>query len=238
MMPPKIGLLFALLFSGTAAIDLPVSAQQEIKTSDGDLFMEEVPTKGPKQHAVPVRPLDLSQLGVPVTPSGRIVPLIQNEPGGVMPLGSNLSVYGEMPVWTPYGGTQYLPTPYNAPNPYFPYGYGYGYPNNGIPGPPYYQPSYNGYAPYNSYTPYNGYAPYAVRGLNLHFGRSNLYLGSRGPYGYPPSYAPPLGYAPQMYSSNGMGSYNFSSSQRGGFGPFGNSYSYSSGGMLSPLLGR
>ena len=246
----KIGFQFCLCLLPLVSFGAPAVGQQEIKAPDGSLFMEEVPQKHPARPAPPVRPIDLSGLGVPTTPSGRIVPLIQNEPGGVMPLGSNLSIYGEMPVWTPYGGTQYLQTPYGAPPPFYGGGYQNPYTAQGF-GPhygqgynPYNQPYFNpAYLPYaSSYSPYyNGYSPYMGSGLNLRLGRSNVYLGQA------PMMPPPLGYAPTMYSSNGIGSYNFSSSYRSrggafgngalGTGAFGNNYSYRSGGMLNSLLG-
>lgn len=98
-------------------------AAQEIKSEDGSIFMEEVPQKT-KARKSPRPHIDFSNLGIPVDPSGRIVPLIQPGSGPVLNNFSRLemdyrpaTMYIPYNVYTgPYGGVpQYNWGPRFAP---------------------------------------------------------------------------------------------------------------------------
>jgi hypothetical protein len=232
-------------------VSSPASAQNtgmQIDTNDGNVFMEEVPSDRPDAQGSPTaarvqmkRPADFSELGVPINSAGHIVPILDGQGGGIMPLGTSASVTTEplpyygywRPAYPYYGGyAPYRGYGYGAP------AYGYGYP--AVPGLSlrlgnmrvnvgagnYYQPYTNipfgGYgrlAPYVATTPFGGYTPPA----------------SPSSFGY---YNPlPLGYIPTMYSSTGMGSYSFDSSSTSNV--FGLPFSYntrSSGSLLAPLM--
>jgi len=100
---------------------------------DGDWFMEETTpkkTKAPK--AVRFPDSQVNNLGVPITPDGRIVPL-KSDGGPIMQQGSNLQITNEY-IMQPgfYPGIPQWNTPYmGGLNPYFtpgvvPYNYGNG----------------------------------------------------------------------------------------------------------------
>ena len=142
----------------------PAQTGKPIKTDAGAVFMEEVTPAAPPKAAAGRVPLDMWSLGVPVSPEGKIVPLIQKDRGPVMEYGSDLKAYFDplsnyAPAWlvNPYGG--YLPNwgpmwnvygkpvyPYNPfynYNSFSPYGLGpnpmyYGYPYTFLPGPWFY----------------------------------------------------------------------------------------------------
>jgi hypothetical protein len=85
-------------------------AQQVIEGQNGSVFMEEEPLDKQKAGQADKAkerkiPIDLSNVGVPVDKGGRIVPLLQSEPGGVMQEGTSLEVSR-----TP--SMQYLPNYY------------------------------------------------------------------------------------------------------------------------------
>jgi hypothetical protein len=174
----------------TASESIPAPKPQVINDASGQTFMEETTPVKPSAKPSRIRQLDLGNVGVQVDPSGKIVPLINNQGGPVKPLYSHLEVYDE-PAWN------FIP-----PLPVNPYGralniYGqpidafgnainqYGQPLNtwarlGIPflgtTPPPVAPI--PYAPY-----YGGTYPYWNNGtnLNLNLGRNiGLNLGSVG----------------------------------------------------------
>lgn len=102
-------LLAAMCLASAAA---PSSAQtidggagQEIKDESGAIFMEEIKASqkaggrasGDDRAPGPVPP-DLSELGVKIDASGKIVPLIERQGGPVMPQLSEMSMYHE-PWW-------------------------------------------------------------------------------------------------------------------------------------------
>lgn len=167
--------------------------KQTITTQDGGMFMEEVDSKRADQQGSRTAPKvemkrapDISELGVPVTTSGRIVPIIQ-QGTPVMQMGSQLQMYRQpglsaVPWWSgaaglpgtvpyapgfgfPFAGGGYYPglsSPYSAfsgaasPYPAFGYGTGLGYGGYGYPG---FASPYM-YNPYGAYSPYfSGYAP-------------------------------------------------------------------------------
>lgn len=92
----------------------PAPKGQVIRGESGSVFMEEQPGPKKKAPAPKVPPIDFSSLGVPVDPKGRIVPLIQSEPGGVLRNSSRIEVeYTPPAVYVPY----YSPfmAPYSIP---------------------------------------------------------------------------------------------------------------------------
>lgn len=71
---------------------------QVIKDASGQSFMEEITPSKPATKPTPKRQLDLSNVGVQVDPSGKIVPLINKSEGPVKPFYSRLQAYDE-PAW-------------------------------------------------------------------------------------------------------------------------------------------
>lgn len=192
-----------LLYAGFLSFVLASTAQvsraegQDIKSESGGMFMEETtptPPVVPKKNI----PIDLSNVGVPVDPSGHIVPMIdRNAPGGVRQNYSNLEVYSE-PAYN------FIPAPlFNQ--------FGQPYNFSGVPGVPYGGPyPYGGFGGYRGYGGFGGYGGYPYNsGIGINLGRNfRLNLATPNPYGYGP------------YGGFGGG---FS----GGFGsPFGSPYGY------------
>ena len=176
-------LLAAVLNAGTN-LSVKADTGQQIDDSSGGLFMEEVvdPEEQRKQQeelnrksAINRRRLsdeELRNIGVQMSPSGSIVPIIKRGAPPVQQQGSTIQSYNELP----YGYTLAVPTPLNPytglpgiiPGPYQnsalynPFGYpGFGYPGFRYPGFGY--PSY----PYPSY-PYPG--QFGQRGFVTGFG--------------------------------------------------------------------
>jgi len=151
------------------------SANETIKTTDGNDFMEEVPTPVKKQEPVRIKLApDLSSLGVPVDPNGNIVPLINKNAGPVLPFYSKTEQTFE-PIFQngypslPYGYSPYEFSPFGySPYPYGPYGYNpYGYgatmapglvPRYGMGMPGWPTPNYVGRAPVSFFLNRGGYA--------------------------------------------------------------------------------
>ena len=186
----------------------PAPAGQQIKTEGGGLFMEEVPQKQKPKKAAPKPQIDIGSLGVPVDPKGRIVPLIQPSPGGVLPNYSKLEMgYTPPTVYVPYStyngfypGRPGMPVlPYPGPN--------------GYPGYPAYNPGF-----YPGYNPgfFPGYNPAFDPGPGFNTGFFSGYNPQRRypyynytnpfPYGYYPSVATPYtpGYTMNPPGYNGV----------------------------------
>lgn len=70
---------------------------QVINDASGQAFMEEITPTKPASKA-PKRQLDLSNVGVQVDPSGKIIPLINKHEGILKPFYSRLQAYDE-PAW-------------------------------------------------------------------------------------------------------------------------------------------
>ncbi|MBI2811229.1 MAG: hypothetical protein HYX67_10425 [Candidatus Melainabacteria bacterium] len=174
------GLLSLVLVSTTHKC---LAAGQDIKDASGGMFMEETtptPPAAPKKNI----PLDLSNVGVPVDPSGHIVPIIDRDaPGGVRQNFSNLEVYSE-PAYN------FIPAPvFNQ--------YGQPYNFSGLPGVPYGGPfGYGGYGGFGGFGGFGGY-PYGGGGIGVNLGKNfRLNLATPGPYGYGPygGFGGPFGY--------------------------------------------
>lgn len=194
------------------------SAGQDIKDESGNTFMEETTPTPPPAASKPLT-VDLSRVGVPVDPKGRIVPLIDRDaPGGVRQNFSNLQIFSEP-------GISIVPSPYLAP---------------GFAG---YPPFATG-SPFAAITPFGVpgapmYYPYGP-GIGINLGKNfRLNLPRPMPYGYSPygyspyGYSPfgssPFGYSPFGYSSYGSSPYGYSPF---GYSPYGfSSYGSSSFGM-------
>lgn len=113
---------------------LAACAQINVTGNDGNLFMEEsAPPVFKKPTPKPVTQQQINDLGVPVTPDGRIVPL-KSDDGPVMGRGSNLEVttesiytpgayYPGIPGWQPYSGFSPYWAPPLVPGTIMPYGY-------------------------------------------------------------------------------------------------------------------
>lgn len=88
------------------------TSKQTINTESGSVFMEEVPQT--KKSAAPKRvPIDLSGLGIPVDPKGRIIPLISPESGPVMRNFSKLELeYTPPAVYVPMYSPNLVPFAY------------------------------------------------------------------------------------------------------------------------------
>ena len=101
------------------------SSGQVLTDTNGDTFMEEIPSSQPKQWQSGQAKLvpDLSTVNVPVDPNGHIVPLINKDAGPVLPFYSQFEASVE-PLY-PYG---YPVVPYGYPA--VPYVYQSAYPVN------------------------------------------------------------------------------------------------------------
>lgn len=191
---PKIAISFVFwltLVSSAQADDIASGGGQTIDDGAGNTFMEEV--IDPKQkikeeiereHARTNRSIDrhilspeeLSNVGMQVTKSGSLIPLIRkNANGPVQQNSSNMEVYNE-----------YLPQVYPV-----------AIPNLGPGG--YYGNPYSVYQPYNPYNAYQPYMPYAHAYANPYYARPvpNIYQ----PYPYNPYYSGLGGWQTQLYSS-------------------------------------
>jgi hypothetical protein len=167
-----------VLADSSATTDKQVSnSDQTVKSTDGNVFMEELPTpvKKPETPQVRVRP-DLRSLGVPVDPNGNIVPLINKETGPVLPF---------------YSQTEQTFEPI----------YQNGYPQFGYPITPYGYGPYRvapGFArPFGWGAPY-GYAPRLMGPAPSLFLNRGVYA---APWFAPPVLAPPINnpYAPNLF---------------------------------------
>lgn len=189
----------------------PPEEGQVIRDDTGGMFMEEVAEPKPKPRANRSSanpnglrkprggqdlPLDLSNVGVKVDPTGKIVPLLQNgtPSGSVQPFFSETTVTRESPYPYYYGPNagagwgppvvRYSPSPYGdrpIARPYYP-GWGNGF-----------NPYWNGPQPQGwqyvtprgvspVYTPY-GAVPYTGTYFNNPFGQSaGVRLGTRQGY--------------------------------------------------------
>ena len=154
--------------------------RQIINCPDGDVFMEEVQSNRPDAQGSPTAPKvemkhapDIYDLGVPVSSSGRIVPLIQRESGGFMPLYSSMTASYEplwgYPLYRPYYRWPGYLGSRSSPDPNFPRTVPLTY---GYPGYPWTAGGYNPYGPW--------VAPYPVQSVsvNLRLGKMNLSLGT------------------------------------------------------------
>lgn len=109
---------FIVFYCSFILLSPVLAEEQTIRSSGGDIFMEEVPQAKPKTRKKQPQIMDYSSLGVPVDPEGNIVPLIDKFGGPVRQNFSQTEVY-----WTP--PTVYTPVyPYRQPiwNPYYGYG--------------------------------------------------------------------------------------------------------------------
>jgi hypothetical protein len=104
------------------------SSGQVLNDTNGNTFMEEIPSSRPKQQQRAQEKLvpDLSTVGVPVNPNGNIVPLINKSAGPVLPFYSQFETSVE-PLWQfspmyPYGYPAY-PGVYFGRSPYPVYSY-------------------------------------------------------------------------------------------------------------------
>ena len=211
--------------------------KQTVTTEDGGIFMEEVDSKRPDQQGSKTAPKvemkrapSVSELGVPVTTSGRIVPLIQ-QGSPVMQMGSHLQMYREpgvtaVPWWSGAAG---LPGT-------VPYSPGFGVPCAGAGYYPGLSSPYGAYSGLSNPYPY----PYGYPGLVSPYSYGGgYYRGMVNPYNYGYGYG--LGYNPGYYVSPGASagfrigrsSVGFSI---GGAPRWVSPYSYGSS-ILSPLLG-
>jgi hypothetical protein len=240
----KYSLLAAQLIM--VAYMVPALAQgtpkQTVTTEGGGIFMEEVDSKRPDQQGSKTAPKvemkrapDVSELGVPVTTSGRIVPIIQPE-SPVMQMGSQLQMYREpgltaVPWWSGAAG---LPgtVPY-TPGFGVPFAGGGYYPGLSSPYLGGYYPA-TGFYPGAAVYPGVGYGfnPYLYGGYGLGFRAGGLGIGL--------GYNSLSGYGPAYTSPGAAGSFRISGSNLGfsiGGGPrWVSPYSYGSS-ILSPLIG-
>lgn len=188
-----IRLALATAVSASSGLSLAIEARAQINVTgqDGNTFMEETVQpvfKKPKPKTVTQE--QINDLGVPVTPDGRIVPL-KSDDGPVMGRGSQLEVTSEsiytpgayypgIPGWNPYGSFNPYWAPPMVPGTILPNGYSpYGYPGganlninigggaglNFSTGGNYYNPYAYGASPYLSQwgSPYLAPSPYGGR---------------------------------------------------------------------------
>lgn len=187
-----VSLILSLcLTSAAQADDIAPGVGQTIDDGSGNTFMEEV--IDPKQKIKDeieresaktnrsidrhfLSPEELSNVGMQVTKSGSLIPLIRkNATGPVQQNSSSMEVYNE-----------YLPQVYPV-----------AIPNLGPGG--YYGNPYSAYQPYSPYNAYQPYMPYSPMYANPYYARPipNIYQ----PYPYNPYYSGLGGMQTQIYSS-------------------------------------
>lgn len=189
-----------LLFAGQKC----QASGQDIKDGSGSMFMEET-TPAPSTPPPKNITIDLTNVGVPVDPKGRIVPIIDRDaPGGVRQNFSNLEVYSEPPInFIPYSALTPPMMPL-VPPPYSNIGLNLGKNfrlNLATPNPYGYSPY--GFSPYGGYggAPTVGAAPFGIPGAP--FG------GATAPFSYG---VPPFGgagYGAGGFGNPGYGGYGY-----------------------------
>ncbi len=214
------------------------------------MFMQEVET--PPQMKPRRAHVDLSNVGIPVDPSGNIIPVIDQSNGAVRPLGSNTQVYNEMPVPT-INST--VDNPFALP-----------YTMNGQPAAvgtafvpvtpgtvPFLQPSFNPYNGISTLNPYSaspyspgfggpflyprtGFYPGYPGGNGFNIGKVHIGLGQPS-YGFGGNGLPGYGYPGGGYTGFGYPGYGYQGYGYPGYRAPGLGLGYSGGGYGYPRYG-